>query len=94
VVKMLDVVMNTVQENQGWAATYEEDLSPLSEYTTANTQGAGGGLRASYQQRENQPMDESEDYLEEKWSQRYKRSINCANPRGFSQKAHCAGRKK
>lgn len=94
VVKMLDAVMNTVQENQGWAATYEEDLSPLSEYTTANTQGAGGGLRASYQQRENQPMDESEDYLEEKWSQRYKRSINCANPRGFSQKAHCAGRKK
>jgi hypothetical protein len=94
VVKMLDVVMNTVQENQGWAATYEEDLSPLSEYTTANTQGAGGGLRANYQQRENQPMDESEDYLEEKWSQRYKRSINCANPRGFSQKAHCAGRKK
>jgi hypothetical protein len=94
VVKMLDVVMNTVQENQGWAATYEEDLSPLSEYTTANTQGSGAGLSASYQRRENQPIDEDEDYLEEKWSERYKRSINCANPRGFSQKAHCAGRKK
>jgi hypothetical protein len=37
---------------------------------------------------------ENPDYIEEKWSQRYKRSINCANPRGFSQKAHCAGRKK
>lgn len=35
-----------------------------------------------------------EDYLEEKWSQKYKRSIDCANPRGFSQQAHCAGRKK
>jgi len=34
------------------------------------------------------------DYIDEKWSQKYKRSINCANPRGFSQKAHCAGRKK
>jgi hypothetical protein len=34
------------------------------------------------------------DYIEEKWSQKYKRSINCANPKGFSQKAHCAGRKK
>ena len=34
------------------------------------------------------------DYLEEKWSKRYKRSINCARPRGFSQRAHCAGRKK
>jgi hypothetical protein len=36
----------------------------------------------------------SEDYIEEKWSQKYKSSINCAHPRGFSQKAHCAGRKK
>jgi hypothetical protein len=37
---------------------------------------------------------EPEDYIEEKWSNKYKRSINCANPRGFSQRAHCAGRKK
>jgi hypothetical protein len=34
------------------------------------------------------------DYIDEKWSQKYKRSINCANPQGFSQKAHCDGRKK
>ena len=32
--------------------------------------------------------------LEEKWSASYKKSINCSNPKGFSQKAHCAGRKK
>jgi len=37
---------------------------------------------------------ESDDYLEEKWSKKYKSSINCSNPRGFSQRAHCAGRKK
>lgn len=30
----------------------------------------------------------------EKWSSKYKRSINCNNPKGFSQKAHCAGRRK
>ena len=30
----------------------------------------------------------------EKWSTKYKKSINCSNPKGFSQKAHCAGRKK
>ena len=29
-----------------------------------------------------------------KWSKKYKKSINCSNPKGFSQKAHCAGRKK
>jgi|694.fasta_scaffold00236_21 hypothetical protein len=28
------------------------------------------------------------------WSDKYKRSINCDNPSGFSQKAHCAARKK
>ena len=28
------------------------------------------------------------------WSDKYKRSIDCSNPKGFSQKAHCAGRKK
>ena len=30
----------------------------------------------------------------EKWSAKYKKSINCSNPKGFSQKAHCAGKKK
>ena len=32
--------------------------------------------------------------VNEKWSEKYKRSINCNNPEGFSQKAHCQGRKK
>jgi hypothetical protein len=30
----------------------------------------------------------------EEWSQKYKSSINCSHPKGFSQKAHCAGKKK
>ncbi len=30
----------------------------------------------------------------EGWSAKYKKSINCSNPKGFSQRAHCAGRKK
>lgn len=32
--------------------------------------------------------------IEEAWSAKYKRSINCSNPKGFSQRAHCQGRKK
>lgn len=27
------------------------------------------------------------------WSKTYKKSIDCSNPKGFSQKAHCDGRK-
>ena len=34
------------------------------------------------------------DIFSEGWSNKYKRSIDCSNPKGFSQKAHCAGRKK
>ena len=33
-------------------------------------------------------------HMHEAWSAKYKRSIDCSNPKGFSQKAHCAGRKK
>lgn len=34
------------------------------------------------------------DYIDEKWTRKYKKSINCSNPKGFSQKAHCAARRK
>jgi hypothetical protein len=34
------------------------------------------------------------DKLQEKWSEKYKKSIDCNNPKGFSQKAHCQGKKK
>ena len=32
--------------------------------------------------------------VKESWSAKYKRSIDCNNPKGFSQRAHCQGRKK
>ena len=35
-----------------------------------------------------------EQGVAEGWSQKYKSSINCSHPKGFSQKAHCAGKKK
>ena len=34
------------------------------------------------------------DMMNERWTQKYKKSIDCKNPKGFSQKAHCQGRKK
>jgi hypothetical protein len=41
-----------------------------------------------------QDLKEDEEILDEKWSEKYKRSIDCNNPKGFSQKAHCKGRLK
>jgi hypothetical protein len=32
--------------------------------------------------------------MNEGWSDKYKKSIDCNNPKGFSQKAHCQGKKK
>lgn len=34
------------------------------------------------------------ELISEAWSEKYKHSINCNNPKGFSQRAHCQGRKK
>jgi len=48
------------------------------------TVGAHHGLNSEIQ----------ESLLFEKWTQKYKKSIDCSNPKGFSQRAHCQGRKK
>ena len=39
-------------------------------------------------------LREELEQVKEKWSAKYKKSINCNNPKGFSQRAHCQGRKK
>jgi hypothetical protein len=35
-----------------------------------------------------------EEDVNEKWTEKYKRSIDCSHPKGFSQRAHCQGKKK
>ena len=35
------------------------------------------------------PDEESMEYMGGKWSKKYKKSIDCKNPKGFSQKQHC-----
>ena len=39
-------------------------------------------------------QDAFKKHVDEKWSEKYKKSIDCNNPKGFSQKAHCQGLKK
>jgi hypothetical protein len=41
-----------------------------------------------------QAMERLISSVDEKWSQKYKKSIDCNNPKGFSQRAHCAGKNK
>jgi hypothetical protein len=86
----------TVGQTLSIAPNYLRKVPRLGSTVESDMQMAGtpavGGMTANYQRRENQPIDE--DYIDEKWSAKYKRSINCARPRGFSQRAHCAGRDK
>jgi len=53
--------------------------------------GVGGTIAASGALNE---LKDTEKDIEEGWSEKYKRSIDCSHPKGFSQKAHCAGKKK
>lgn len=57
-----------------------------------NREGAGGSESTM---EINKVMDDiKKTETNEKWSQKYKKSIDCKNPKGFSQRAHCEGRKK
>ena len=38
-------------------------------------------------------MKDKTKEMQEDWSNKYKKSIDCNNPKGFSQKAHCQARK-
>jgi hypothetical protein len=42
----------------------------------------------------NEEKQKGTQNIEEKWSNKYKKSIDCSNVKGFSQKAHCAARRK
>lgn len=50
------------------------------------------GIKTPVQQAKQQLGYATEEELKEKWTKKYKKSINCASPKGFSQRAHCAGR--
>jgi len=54
-----------------------------SESKEATGSGSSGGVVAPLQ-----------GEVKEKWSQKYKDSIDCNNPKGFSQRAHCDGKSK
>jgi hypothetical protein len=67
-----------------------ETGSPIEDEANAE----GGVIMRLFNQAHPNYMQADPIVLPEAWSNKYKRSINCNNPKGFSQKAHCQGRKK
>jgi len=64
----------------------KSEIKPLPEEET--TEATASGSAGQY----SAPLFSGE--MKEKWSEKYKKSIDCNNPRGFSQRAHCQGKKK
>ena len=65
----------------------------------AGQQSLGVGINAAYSSQAAGTMrpflkaQKKKTVKKEKWSKKYKDSIDCNNPKGFSQKAHCQGKK-
>jgi hypothetical protein len=76
---------------EGLPTTYESNEKPEKTYVDL-VKEIQNLFVDILQEKINQESETKE--LGEEWSEKYKRSIDCNNPKGFSQRAHCQGRKK
>ena len=76
-----NTVLNKIKDKYNLTKDQLADLTRLPMSTLVSILNSAGAL-AQYL-----PMGEG-------WSKKYKDSIDCNNPKGFSQKAHCQGKKK
>ena len=86
-------VLYTMKQN------YVMGEEPFPSFNDVLTTTRGNYQESVFDKFDKLPLQEKLSVLEkstvlEKWSKKYKDSINCSNPKGFSQKAHCAGKKK
>jgi hypothetical protein len=70
----------------------KEKESATRRKRAAQNDAGRGGKSSSGQGKK--PIYVSTKPKNEEWSDKYKSSIDCNNPKGFSQKAHCQGKKK
>jgi hypothetical protein len=70
----------------------KEKESATRRKRAAQNKADRGGKNSSGQGKT--PIYVSTKTKNEEWSQKYKNSIDCNNPKGFSQKAHCQSKKK
>jgi hypothetical protein len=73
-------ILQGIRETKGlpMPGSYEQEYGPFKNK---------GGYRIM-------TLTSEQEELDEKWSNKYKRSIDCSHPKGFSQRAHCQGKKK
>jgi len=97
--RVLDKIPQTVNENGGYVPMNKKEAND-DRFRMALSVDVGIGepykqaRKMGLMQDKIKILGEEIEALKEKWSAKYKKSINCNNPKGFSQRAHCAGRKK
>jgi hypothetical protein len=84
--KQIEVAMSKIQKTNP-----EESEAPKKRYVDLVKE-----IQSKFVEILKKYVDQNENVSElgEGWSEKYKKSIDCTNPKGFSQKAHCQGRKK
>ena len=75
------------------AGMSKKEKESATQRKRAAQHDAGRGGKSSSGQGKT-PIYVSTKPKNEEWSDKYKSSIDCNNPKGFSQKAHCQGKKK
>ena len=88
---MRKLLIDKEEANSQLPRTFQDALAKGRQYLAQN--------ESVFDRFDKLPLEEqlliiNESTVLEKWSKKYKDSINCSNPKGFSQKAHCAGKKK
>ena len=76
------VMRVSLSNNDGDGPSIDAMVAASKEFVTKMDDASYARVRKNFRQ------------FRESWTNKYKKSIDCSNPKGFSQKAHCAGRKK
>lgn len=73
--------------------------SPAAANKTESRRGSfccekGGGMKKKHKRKKTKRTKRQKDKNGRKWSKKYKDSINCKKPKGFSQRQHCLTKSK
>ena len=76
------------------AAVYRKYINSMKKKTKKMNEGYTADNFNKLKEKIGSAKKHRKPAVDEDWSDKYKKSIDCNNPKGFSQKAHCQGRKK
>ena len=77
----------------GWLRREKEEEKSSDETEGKKKNGNGNGANGNGNGNGGSDGGSNGGGVSEAWSAKYKKSIDCDNPKGFSQRAHCRGRK-